>query len=342
MEILIWIWVLTWMFKTAATDVLHAAKGTTNPRYELKKQKAIAAGKPVKVQSRYGTREWAADLYSDALVAHTERRRAKAAKPQPVDDMLDLTGVRPDPPEAGGSIPERPTAGRPPRPGRSGRPGTPDPAIPTDPAYYRRPNGPLVACGHCNTSVAANYRLTRTIRGTTVQVCLACAERIDGGDLTVPDGMAPPRRHVGIPAQNPPAADNDTTPAPGPATPLTPEPTGEPSKLATVIPMFPIMKESTMANAEITGLPTAIAFAEGMANAHKAASTAGGEQYVAALRGFEVGDGPIATVQHAREMSTQAAAAWERAAAEMKKQTAVKEAYQAVPDAGNKRFVTGE
>lgn len=117
---------------------------------------------------------------------------------------------------------------------------------------------------------------------------------------------------------------------------------GEQPRLATVIPMFPIMKEPVMANAEITGLPTAIAFARGMASAHQAASTAGGEQYVAALRNFEVGDATIATVATARELSAQAAAAWESAAGELAKQSTVTEAYQAVPDAGNKRFVTGE
>ncbi|MEE3918166.1 hypothetical protein V2I01_04710 [Micromonospora sp. BRA006-A] len=125
-----------------------------------------------------------------------------------------------------------------------------------------------------------------------------------------------PAEGVQILGGNKPAPTANPVPEPTPA--------GEQPKLATVIPMFPILKEPTMSNAEITGLPTAIAFAQGMASAHRAASTAGGEQYVAALRSFEVGDGTIATVATARELSAQAAAAWERAAAEIGKQNTVR------------------
>lgn len=256
-DVLLWIWLLTWMVKTAATDVLYAAKGKPNPRYELKKQKALAAGKPAAGPARYGTRDWLADLYSDALAAHTEKRRAKPAGG--TDKPVKVTPEEERPEPVSTSVVHRDDQ-------------TYVPHLPGDP---KCPHGP---------------------------------EK---------------------PADPPPAADAAAPPT-----------TNQP--LATVIPMFPIMKESTMSNAEVTGLPTAIAFAKGMANAHRAAATAGGEQYVAALRGFDVGDGAISTVEHAREMSQQAAAAWERAAAEMQKQTTVGEAYRAVPDAGNKRFVTGE
>ncbi|MFG1847753.1 hypothetical protein [Micromonospora carbonacea] len=306
MEILFWICVLTWFFQRAATDVLYAAAGKPNPRYELKKQKAIAAGQPPAAQPRYGTRDWFGDLWSDALAANTEKRRAGKTKAKPVDDMLDVAKVRPEP-------------------GKPSAAEKPEPAARADDA-----EGISVVHDdqhpYCTESCGPNC-------GQYGWSCNRCGARQDGF-VTLADARAA-SWHECRPAEQ------KTDPAPAAAEkPATP--TGEPSKLATVIPMFPIMKEPTMSNAEITGLPTAIIFAQGMANAHKAAAAAGGEQYVAALRGFDVGDGAIATVTHAREMSAQAAAAWDAAAAEMQKQNTVKEAYQAVPDAGNKRFVTGE
>ncbi|WP_435233388.1 hypothetical protein [Micromonospora aurantiaca (nom. illeg.)] len=89
--VLLWCFVIAYFAKRGAEDLVHAVKGTPNPRYELKRERARAAGQVASAQPRYGTREWFADLYSDALVAHTEkRRRAAAAKAQPVDDMVDV------------------------------------------------------------------------------------------------------------------------------------------------------------------------------------------------------------------------------------------------------------
>ncbi|MEV2236718.1 hypothetical protein [Micromonospora sp. NPDC049891] len=309
-DILLAIWVVTWMVKTAAQDVAYAVTGKPNPRYQVKLERARKAGGPTPQQHRYGTRDWLSDLYSDALAAHTEKRRKKAAvKGQPVDDMLDHAGVTPQQ--------QRPAVAS---PGRRRPAPEPTSVVHDDEhPYCVDPCGP-----DCARPTATNAWWR----------CPRCGER-KGGFRDADAAQADSQNHV-CPAQ-------PTTPDSPAATPDTnTEPSGEQPKLATVIPMFPIMKESDMANAEITGLPTAIAFAEGMANAHRAASTAGGEQYVAALRGFEVSGEAIGAVERAREQSQAAAAAWTAAAAEMKKQNTVKEAYQAVPDAGNKKFVTGE
>lgn len=89
--VLLWCFVLAYFAKQGAEDLVHAVKGTPNPRYELKRERARAAGQASPSQPRYGTRQWFADLYSDALVAHTEkRRRTAAARAQPVDDMVDV------------------------------------------------------------------------------------------------------------------------------------------------------------------------------------------------------------------------------------------------------------
>ncbi|PWR08557.1 hypothetical protein DKT68_15180 [Micromonospora acroterricola] len=100
--VLLWCFVIAWMGKRGAEDLVHAVKGTPNPRYELKKQRAKAAGHRPAQQPRYGGREWFADLYSDALAAHTEKRRkSAAARARPVDDMVGIVREPKPQPERG-------------------------------------------------------------------------------------------------------------------------------------------------------------------------------------------------------------------------------------------------
>ncbi|MFE9955819.1 hypothetical protein [Micromonospora sp. NPDC005299] len=242
-EVLFWIWVLTWMAKTAATDVLHAVKGTPNPRYELKKQRAATAGQTVAGQPRYGTREWLGDLYSDALAAQTEKRRAAVkAKSAPVDDMVDV-------------VREPPAARKPPEP-------TAPPARPEPPAPPQPP--------------------------------------------TIPDNRP----------------------------------------LAPVIPMFPnpkqIEKEITMASSEVTGLSTAMAFADAAASAHNSFATAGAEGYVGALESGGMGGAAVGSAREAMEASGVAAAKWSAHKSELERQMNVKEAYQGQQDAADKDFLLAE
>ncbi|MEU1761655.1 hypothetical protein [Micromonospora sp. NPDC005652] len=161
-------------------------------------------------------------------------------------------------------------------------------------------------------------------------------------EITPEPAPKPAEEPVKEPVTEPAEKPADAEPAPQEKTnPAVPATEGE-RPLAPVIPLFPNPKEIDMSNAEVTGLPTAVAFAKGMAAAHQAAATAGGEQYVAALHNFDVGDEDIAKVATARDLSAQAAAAWEGAATAIEKHRQVAEAYQAVPTAGNKKFVTGE
>ncbi|MDW3849639.1 hypothetical protein NMK34_23785 [Micromonospora sp. BRA006-A] len=317
MDPIFWVLVFAWMLQRGVTDGLYAYRGKPNPRYELKKARAQAAGQPTPAQPRYMTGDWFKDLYSDALVANTDKRRAKVkAKAQPVDDMVDVAGVRPTESAREEREPEWLTP-------------DPDELDGSEPVVHDDTSTSRANAGKWSWSCRRPGCPGKGFDYDTEDQARAgaAAHRCKDTDSRPAEG-------VQILGGNKPAPTANPVPEPTPA--------GEQPKLATVIPMFPILKEPTMSNAEITGLPTAIAFAQGMASAHRAASTAGGEQYVAALRSFEVGDGTIATVATARELSAQAAAAWERAAAEIGKQNTVKEAYQAVPDAGNKRFVTGE
>lgn len=112
--------------------------------------------------------------------------------------------------------------------------------------------------------------------------------------------------------------------------------------LATVIPLFPNTKEMTMANAEATGLPTAIAYAEAAASAHETFATAGSEGYINALEGFEVGGEALASGREAQEASTIAGEKWRAHHEKLVAQMQGREFYQSNPDAGNKQFLAGE
>jgi len=134
------------------------------------------------------------------------------------------------------------------------------------------------------------------------------------------------------------------TPPPGPPVDRDPDPQPDPSAAQPSTPTTPATreKEANMATTgEVTGLSSAIAYAEAMANAHR--SHAGSEGYVASLANFEVGQGDIEKVQSAMEASNNAASMWAAAAASIKESNnATKEAYMTSPNAGNKQFATQE
>lgn len=109
---------------------------------------------------------------------------------------------------------------------------------------------------------------------------------------------------------------------------------------APVIPLFPNLQEVAMSNGtDVNGLAASIAFAEAAAKAHESFAAAGSEGYTGALAQYEVGDGAIASAREAQEASQIAAAKWAAHLADLTKQTVVKEAYQSVPDAGNKSYL---
>jgi hypothetical protein len=87
---LAFLWLIMWVLKNAAMDVAYAVKGGTNPRYELKKAKARAAGQNPPAQPRYGTRDWFNDLLADGLQAQTEHRRRKADAKREAREQAEL------------------------------------------------------------------------------------------------------------------------------------------------------------------------------------------------------------------------------------------------------------
>lgn len=100
-------------------------------------------------------------------------------------------------------------------------------------------------------------------------------------------------------------------------------------------------QEGPAMTTEVTGLATAIQYAEGVAAAHVAHST-DAETFASSLAGNGVGDDTVGLVAQAQEASAAAADAWQSVADTLHGHTGVKEAYDATPDAGDKEFVTAE
>lgn len=334
LDVLFWIWVLTWMAKTAATDVLHAVKGTPNPRYELKKQRAAQAGQPVKGQPRYGTREWLSDLYSDALAAHTEKRRAAAkAKGQPVDDIVELV--------------------REPRP-------VPAQRHPHDPNNTRNCptcKGEVVLDGRpCPNCLAEQQRRNAEWEAQhgEPEWLTPDPDELDGSTSVVHDDQHPyclepcgptcgrfgwvcgscgtEKKDFVSQAEAEKSHRAHLCP-----------PTASDSQPTARIYQFPnvqqIEKEINMSNPEVTGLSTAIAFADQASTAHTSFATTGAEGYVGALeRGGNAGE-VIDSAREAMEASGIAADKWAAHRAKLQEQLNLKEAYQAQPDAADKEFL---
>jgi len=127
-----------------------------------------------------------------------------------------------------------------------------------------------------------------------------------------------------------------------PATP--PAPNQKPAaSLAVVTPIRPDQKGDRVntANPETTTLSAAKAYAHQMAGAATQAS-ASVEQTRAHLTANQVGGDALARLAEAQELAGQLAIKFKAAYDELAKHDTVKDAYQAVPDAGSKEFVTQE
>lgn len=298
--------IVLWMAWLIATDVIYAAKGQVPPR----KQVRLAEIEAGDAQSRYGVRGWARDLFDDALKAKTERRREKAAERK---DAKRADEVEFDLIDHFDTLPYQ----RDPLP-------APTVAVPTD-------TGPDSDVGYRKPQPgerAPDNMTGRVMEWTGSQWAPVCpvddipmGGRDDEGWLTCERCG---RR---------------------PFDPQPEQPTSTNEPLASVIPMFPTSteKEHSMSDqpvAEVTGLQSAIAYAEGVSGAHAAHGAA--EGFTASLADAGYGDSVLGAVAAAQEASANAGALWAAAAAKLKESNVVKEAYDNVPDAGNKHHVMAE
>jgi hypothetical protein len=297
---------IVWLLKNAAMDVSCAIKGTPNPRYEMKKQKARAAGQSLPAQPRYGTKDYVMDFVADALAAKTEARRAQAAKKraaeQPIDQLVEATREKPN---AGPSSNGNPAGARGITEPPPAKPTTPRPTVPA-PVPPSRPAAPIPAPASDPVKPAPQPTPAR-----------------------VASQAAPPKPTAGsrIPPAQPVAAPAESTPAP--------------TMPDNVIPLFRTPnKEKIMptVNGEVTGLDPAISYAKALAHFAGEHGQAGNEGYIGFLANSKVSGDGLQSAHDMQEAFANAQAVAERHAAELSKQKTVQEAYNTNPDAGDKAF----
>ncbi|MCZ7440799.1 hypothetical protein O7598_31105 [Micromonospora sp. WMMC241] len=315
--VLLWCFVLAWMAKRGAEDLVHAVKGTPNPRYELRKQRARGAGARPAAQPRYGTREWFGDLYSDALVAHTERRRkSAAAKAQPIDDLAEA--VREPQPARAPVFPSRPV----------GDIGDEDWCEKHQMPRMRQgvwENGPRSRFCPCAPRVEFQPPETPEDEGLDLRIAeakkqIAEAKKQEEEAMRCPDCGAP--NPFGTPCQqhNPSSGDDS------------------PTARIYLFPTINQLKEIDMSN-EANGLTHAIAYANVATNAHQSFAAGGAETYVAALENGGMKGEALSSAREAMEASGTAAEKWAAHRAKLEDQMTVKDAYLAQPDAADKDYL---
>ncbi|WP_433732558.1 hypothetical protein ACQP2Y_46730 (plasmid) [Actinoplanes sp. CA-051413] len=320
------LWLIVWMFKNAAMDVMYAGSGKPNPRYELKKAKARAAGQPDPVQHRYGSRDWFADLLSDGLQAQTDWRRRKAAEKRQARELAEAEPDGDGPDGAGGRPVGDPVAKPGVRPaGDDQEPGVPDGFV------------------HANSSY-----ITQEGAGKWSWTCRKPACPGKGFDYdTQEQAQDGARQHRCVTS----AAGNQTSEpgaggAPDPEQPQSPRPTAAPDNRpdAKVIPFRTTKPQeepvSTDVNSEVIGLDQSIAYARSLATFAGEHGQAGNEGYIGHLTTAKVEGAALQTAAEMQEAFANAAAAAEAHAGELEKQKAVQEAFDANPDAGDKEFQT--
>ncbi|MEN3308908.1 MAG: hypothetical protein V7603_5110 [Micromonosporaceae bacterium] len=103
---------------------------------------------------------------------------------------------------------------------------------------------------------------------------------------------------------------------------------------------MPAATPNSAGPAEVTGLPSAQAYARGMTEAYAGIVTRA-EGFAAGLSGQGVHGPAVSAVVRAQELTAAASAAWAKASSALDRQNLVREAYMSAPDAGSKAFVTG-
>lgn len=300
LEVLFWIVLLTYVTKRSAEDVLHAVKGTPNPRHQARMER-IKRGES---QARYGVRGWLDDATEDFLRANTQWRRTRAAQRAakrldvPLDDLAEAV--------------------------REDRPAPRQQERNVDREEAQR----ITAEWEAEQRREAEWRRDmKPIGDDPKPTCMGCLKvpAQTGSVYCLPCDVA--RGYY---------SDGEAT------QPTTPEPDNRPTARIYPFPIRNIEKEITMANSEVTGLSTAIAYARDVAKAHESFSTSGAEGYVGALEQGGNGAEVIGSAREAMEASAIAAQRWAAHREVLERQMTVKEAYQSQPDAGDKQFVVNE
>ncbi len=372
------LWLLVWLAKNAAMDVTYALRGAPNPRYEVRKAKARAAGQAAPNQPvRYGTRDYFADLLSDGLQARTEARRARAEtrrreQTEPTEPTEPTEQTEPTSAGGGGraAVDTEPADDRP-----GGRPFIPpEPTVVHDDDTYVVPPSPAVRCVRCRT-VACGPGQTRSDGS---RLCSGCLTETGHAFFTSPEwqqalldagrqhevnawchgvhpGPAELKGAVAAFSARHTASRRTATshteisePAGGAADPEFDQvPRAQESAAdgpsAQIIPFPPITPPQedttvTTTNGEVVGLDQSIAYAKSLGRFAGEHGSAGNEGYIGHLSKSKVAGAGLATAHEMQEAFGTAAAAADKHAAELEKQKTVQEAYDLAPDAGDKDY----
>jgi hypothetical protein len=187
----------------------------------------------------------------------------------------------------------------------------------------------MVQCAACERNVRATDTSWITVDGATLAVCPPCRLK-----------RAEPKQEFPEPPECPPTAYDGTL------EPAQPAPAGQGAEVIQFADWQnkasagPAPKESNM-SAEITGIQSAIAFAQGSATAADQ-SIVQTEMAIANLQAGGTSGDAITQLQQAMENLGAVAATFRAAEATLSSQLAVTEAYAANQGAGSREFVTSE
>jgi hypothetical protein len=338
-ETLLALLLILYAVKHAVTDCAYAVRGKVPPRVAVRLAELRAGDPPAgRGRRRYGMRGYLSDLWADAWAdARTSRDRRRAAK------------------HPGGDSPASATSGD-----RAGTPAQPDkaspvdlpeaPAVPEPAAADRqadRPDAGGVSVGPVLPMLikdprarAARIRAEQNAAGEPAPSApepVPQAGALGGGEQA--QGTQTPAAPDGPSATAPPAPDSELASV----TPIT---TGNENNNQEVTAVSGTNGTSNgmtggQVNGETTTLTAAKQYATDMSRATTGAQ-ASIEQTIAHLSASEVEGAAIARFTEAQELAAALTAKLDEAHAELAKQDAVKDAYQSVPEAGNKQFLTQE
>lgn len=320
------LWLIIWLLKNAAMDVSHAVKGTPNPRYELKKAKAKAAGQAAPTQPRYGSRDWFGDLVSDGLQAQTAWRRRKAdekrqarefaeSKQQDDAEAVAERGDQESGEPAGdvvhdGKIPANANTGK--WSWACRKTGCPGKGFDFDTEQDATKAADQHRCMNTGSRPAEGVQIRRpgTDRPAPPQT-----PGSEPGGAPIPEQHDPPRL----------AAPQD-----GPTATVYPFPT-KTQQEDTV---------STDVTSEVTGLDQSINYARSLAAFAGEHEASGNEGYIGHLTQRKVIGQALQSAYDMQAAFENARVAAEAHATELEKQRTVQEAYDQAPDAGDKSYMT--
>lgn len=323
--LIIAMWVASRFTKNVYQDSVFKARGEDPPsfRREMARWEAKQARSANRTSDGPG-RRFFANAWRDA-VESADERRARAAQKAAERRRSKWTEVdRAKAEDEAHAINER-LIDEPPAK-ETQEPKRVDDAPPASPDHAER----MVQCAACGNDVRATDTSWITVDGATLAVCPPC--RLKRAE--------PPKQEFPEPPECPPTAyDGTLEPAP-------PAPAGQGAEVIQFADWQnkasagPAPKESNM-SAEITGLQSAIAFAQGSATAADQ-SIVQTEMAIANLQAGGTSGDAITQLQQAMENLGAVAATFRAAEATLSSQLAVTEAYAANQGAGSREFVTSE